>query len=113
NSGVVAGRSAEGETQFEVLDLTFSANQERISIRSFFLGGFPMDDAVANGPQTGVAVPAGQVFAVEQRLHSLGFRRRIGGPDGGSREGEQQAQRISNHERFSLWWISAAGMLAV
>ena len=73
NAGVVLTGNAEGKAEFEVFGVAVLPDKKGVSVGTFFLGGFATDDPVDNGPESGIAIPTSQVFAVENDLHVIGL----------------------------------------
>ncbi len=65
---------AELDLEDEVFGLAVLPDEEGVALGGILGGGLAADDAVGDGPESRVAVPAGEVFAVED-----GFEAVIGG----------------------------------
>ena len=107
---VVGSGDAERKPQFEVFEVAFLADQEGVAVGFVFVGRLAVKDTVFDGPQAGIAVPAGEILAVEEALHVVRFGRRtlgIGGHcgEGEGKEGEegQGANHVVLRVEGGLW----------
>ena len=80
------------DLQFEVGRLAAAPDQEGVALRRIVLGRFADDRAVFDAPELGIAVPAFERLAVEDRLEAF-----VGGR--GRREARPQRQRQHGDER--------------
>src|ERR1043166_1367421 len=75
---VIVRRDLEPAAQFKISDGAVGPNQKRVSLRGMLLGRLAGDHTLFYRPKLRVAVPTGEVFAVEDRVKTL-FR--VGGGD--------------------------------
>ena len=81
DAGVVVAGDADGGAEFEVFDGAGAPDEEGVVRHGVGCGIVAGDGAVGDGPEFGVAFPAGEVFAVEE-----GFKAVLGG-EGSGEEG--------------------------
>jgi len=75
NAGVVVRAAPEREPQIKVRECLTFEYQESVALGWRLWGCFAVDCSVAHGPEPRVPIPSGEVFAVEELLHSRGFGR--------------------------------------
>lgn len=100
NSRIVRRAQAKRQTQLEILGRATLPNEERIAGGRLLGGGFAVNDAVSHGPQPRIAVPTGQVFAVEDSSHVSRFGRghlRTFGKGVDGKRGEREEHQGTEH----------------
>src|SRR5207244_13306835 len=70
NAGIVGGITAKRQSQFKIFRAAALPDDEGVSVSGVFSSRFAVNDAIFHTPQSRIAVPTGQVFPIEQRLHS-------------------------------------------
>jgi hypothetical protein len=96
DAGIVVADDADGGAEFEVFDGAGAPDEEGVVLGTFGAGAGADDGAVLDLPELGIAVPAGEVLAVEQ-----GFKLVLGGEGGG-----EESEAGGEEQGFHHGWAS-------
>ena len=62
---------ADFQTQFKIVQFPRAPDQKRVLLAGIFRRGLPGDGSIFDRPEIGIAIPPGEIFAVEDWLETV------------------------------------------